>query len=453
MGKTETFSDPFAVLKGQFNFGVVDSDGEIDCGRCYNFQPATNAPRVESLMEVHNEREVTVRTDLLGEEFTFSYALRGLTPAGRIRLVSGGEAPTIDQAYRLLRHVKQGQLLRNARDSGLPKEYKLQVTGLPQAHNSTLFPVATSITAADDATVGTFGADDYYVWIVPVYRDLDAKHGPADADFVLSNWANLVRGEHYVYGTPAQFDDSGTAVAITLNHSIAITFDEPSISSGVATPTHFAVVIGTADDIEDGSSYVAALDAWSGGSHAIKISAAGTVAFGDTPALADLALVETGGTSSDVRVYSAEVEDTDYTVDRVNDAIKRVEGGDISDGEPVRINVWYLANPTQVDKQGGQGSAERYEWLRFSNLRADGTDPDSRHVEGVIVDFPRVNTAAMGSQLVSAAKDGFHDPIPFSSVKAEIDPTLGYACKVTQYGPANAQNVDMYSDDITPQNG
>ncbi|GEM_PF-2594487 len=447
MAKTEQFSQLYDVLHGQHHFGIVDEDGIIDCGRCYNVTPGSSAPQIESLSEVHNDRGQTVRTIVLSETFPFSFAIRDLTSAGRTRLLADGAAPTIDTVSRLMRFSTQGHHLIDDRKSGDPRAYRLpDITGLPQAYNATVFPAATSVVAVE-GTSGSFAADDYYVWVVPVYRDEDLKHGPTDANFTLANWANLTRGVEYVYGTPAQHDG---ALTVAANKQIGVTFDEPTIAEGVAQPTHFAIVVGTVDDIEDADSHVAAIEAWSGAAHSVDIDAVGTVDFGNTPVVADYVRVETGVVTADVRVWTAEVEDTDYTVDRVNDTITRVDGGDISDAELVRVNVWYIANPTDLHKAGGQGTGERYEWLRIWNFSGDTTDPDTRQIEGVQIDLPRVNTAALTRQVASAAKDGFHDPIPFSGAQAEYDSTQGCSVLIKRFSKSNVENVDWAGDDITP---
>jgi len=452
VSKNETFDNMHNILKGQFDIAIIDSDGGIVLGRCYNFNPGSNSPQVEKLTEVHNDRETTVLSNVIKEDFSFGFAIRDLTSAGRTRLLADGIAPTIDTHSRLLRFARQGHMLKDDRKSALPKAYRLPgITGLPQAHSATVFPGASNIIAAEGG-VGTFAADDYYVWVVPVFRDTDYKHGVSDADFVLSNWANLVRGEHFNHGTPVQ--ETGAPQAILINKAIDVAFDVPADAEGVATPTHYIIVVGTVDDIEDADSHVAALGAWVGGaSPNVSITAAGTVDFDTTPALADEVLVETGVVTAEVRVWTAMVEDTDYTVDRTNNTIKRIAGGSISDGELVRISVWYNANPSELSKHGAVGTGERYEWIRFSNFRADGTDPDSRQLEGVQVDMPRVNTAAMTRALVSAAKDGFHDPIAFSNMLAEYDTAEECAVMVTPFSRDNAESLDWYSDDITPQNG
>jgi hypothetical protein len=459
MSKAEPFSNKYKVLRGMSDVAIVDSDGEIDLGRGYNFQPPTNSAQFDKLTEVHNERQVDVRTILISESFTFGYALRDITEEARTRLVADGAAPTLDTAYRFRRWAKAGYLLKNDRDSGLPEMYRLRTTALPQAHNATVFPPVSSLTAEADVTAGTFdSSSDYYIWVVPVYLDQDVKHGVAAANFTLANIGNYNRGEHYICGTPLQFTDTSASPenSVQSGNSIRAQFSEPTIAAGIMTPTHFFTVIGTVEDITNAGSYIAAVDAWSGSSHDQTISAPGTVAFGTTPALADLVRVETGVVTSETRDWSSGVqtENTDYTVDRVNDTIVRIEGGGISAHELVRVNVWYMANPSSTTTQGGSGSAERYEHLRFTRLRADDTDPDNRRVEGEIVDMPRVNTAAMTKMLTSSDKEGtFHDPIPFSNVLAEVDPVLGYACSVTYFSGENAQAVDWASDDITPQNG
>lgn len=453
MARNETFSNMYDVLRGQWYGAIVDEDGEIDIGRCSNFSPAGSAPQVETLTEVHAGLETPVRSVVISQDFNFSFAVRDLTPAGRARLLAGGNAPTIDTASRLLRFSVQGNKLKLDRESGLPAAYRLPgITGLPQAYNITVFPPPTSVTCAEDATVGTFAADDYYVWAVPVYRDTDGKHGPTDANFTLANWPNLIRGVDYNVGTPAQ--DGAAPVAILLNKSIRVQFDEPSIPAGVSQPTHFIVVVGTVDDIEDADSHVAALSAWADASQDLTISAPGTVDFATTPTLPGYIRVETGVVTAGVRVWTAATEDTDYTVDRINNTIKLKAGGAISDAELVRINVWYNANPTDLHKHGSVGTAaERYEWFRFRNFSPDGTDPGSRQPEGLVVDMPRINTAAIGGQIASTGKEGFHDPVPFSNMLAEYDSAQTCSVMAKRLGSDNVENLDWYSDDITPANG
>jgi len=438
------------VLKGDFAAFLVDSDGEIDIGIASGVQ-VRGEKQTDGLTEIHGGKEVTVLTDVTGERSTVNFSLRGIPWEGIVALQADGLAPTIDQSYRLRRMTVQGHLLRNDRSTGDPADYAPRgLTGMPQAHNATVFPVASLLSVSESSTAGTFAASTHYGWVVPVYRDLDNKHGPSDTDFVLSNLANLTRGVDFVVGTKLQ---AAATVSPDGTKGIDYEFTGVSASAGVAQPTHYFLVIGTSADITAGK--VCAIIAHASGTISGTVTALGSNDFGSEGAIADLALVETGAISGEARVWTAEVEDTDYEWDRVANTVKRKDGGDISANELVRINAWYLEGPSVEIDHGGSSVSQLYHHLRLRSVKPSVSDPDSRSAEGEVLDIFRANVATLSGDLLTAPSsgNGYHGPVNVSGMECEVDATEGCSTRRRRFSPDNDQATDYVSSDITPAGG
>jgi hypothetical protein len=445
-GNEQRFTNKLFKLRRGWGFGIVDGDGIMDLGRISN-ATARRETTSDPLTEIHGDNEVMV----LSAGGTENVQLAGqyhepLNSPLRSYLMADGEAPTIVN-YETLRRVAVLGALLNDDDDGNPQEYVPVVEGIPQAHTSALFPPPTSPAAADTASpASTMAADDYYLWIVPITVDQDVAHGfsaKTNAQILaILNAGTWNRGAEYVPHTPS----ASASVTLTLNHSIDVTWTEPTTGP---RPTHYVIVMGTADDIEDTASHIVGVVAY--GTAAINIAAVGTVDWGDDPAVGDTACVESIGVTSEVRTFTALTLTTDYTFDKTTGALKRVDGGAISDGEPVRINVWVFAEESETITGGGSVINENYKHVRFWLMRPTGTDPDTRRGRGLILDCPRVNIAKLAQDLLTGNDDGWHNPGGFSLV-ALFDGAKGYSYKFIGYDKSYANAIDWYSNDITPKN-
>ena len=440
MGSVETYRNKLFVPKRDYQGYVVHADGELDFGRWYNVG-ARKQVTTDDLSEVHGGLNIVVLSEVTDERVMISGGIRELL-ATEAQVILHGDmaAPTVVNYTRMRCKKLFGRQLYGTNLYRFPLR-----AGIPQAHNTTYFPAPTGVSGAAEGS-GTIPDNTYYAWVVPYYRNFDPVYGAAASGFTVANWQNLLRTRDFIFGTPSS---SATVVMASGPQGMKVDWTEPSPGDLYGRPTGYVVVLGTVESITDASSKIYAIAAYGTATATITALDSGAQAFGTTPAVADLRVLQTCTVVADTRVWTSEAEGTDWTWDGETGTAVRKAGGDVSDGMPTRLIYWVRQPATTSIDVGAGAVSSSYHHVRLENWRADGTDPDTRMARGIIVDLPRVNLAGLNIDLLSQNPDGFHRPLTFNDLLAEYDTASGYTARVYSVAHEHLNMLDYMSDDIS----
>lgn len=429
---------------------IVDEDGALEIGKVTGAS-ARKESTTDPLTETHGGKEVNVLSMVSGETLNVNFASIELM-GGVLQsfLMADGRAPTIVEYEAMRRIVVRGEDLVND-DQGVPSENVIITSGIPQVFDATTFPPPTSVALAGNASpVGSWAAETYVAFVVPITLDQDPIHGfstLSNAEILAALTAGTWnRGAEYM---PHSASSSGQG-AVTLNESIDVTWTEPT--SG-PRPTHYVVVIGlqSADNIEDAGSYIAAVVGY--GTSAVNVLGAGTTIWGDAPELTDTEATEKITVTSEINVYTPTTLSTgaglgDYSFDRTTGVRKRISASSvILDGTPNRKNTWVVSSETREFSIGGSVITEKYVHLRLQNLLPTGTDPDTRRDRGMQLDIYKINIAGLAQDLLTQGDDGWHTGANVS-MEALLDSATGQYATVKAFDKTLAQAFDWFSNDI-----
>lgn len=420
-----------AVLKHEFEISLVDGDGKRHLGMTGPNTRLSINSTTEFLDERRAGRMQHVRQSIDSEECTMEGQFREFMAHEFLTLLAAeGATPTIEQHLTLVPEKIAGPLF-----NGDSKFQPNTPMGWPQAHNSTVFPAPGTPNWGSPSGSGT----TYYIWVVPIFADLDVEHGHTAASYTnLTTFAAYTRGVDYVYGTPSA---SATGMH-TLPTAIVLTWTTASDPA----PTHYAVVIGTTNVITAATSYVSAVVLAS--ALAASITAIGSQQFGATPAVADMVNVAVEGVGSGTRTHTSKTETTDYTVDRANGEIT-LAGAGIDPDESVRVTYWRLVKGYKEDNVGGSVTGEIYKHFRLECYVSDDPDPDDARARGVRIDVWRVNIAGLRKDLI-ASGPSFHEYLNFT-FNPELDSAQGCFFTIRTEGDCSSL-IDVFSETVAPSN-
>ncbi len=433
-------TNPLYVPLGPRELEVIFGDGGLDLSPVEELRFYKTVSPGLVLQQWDGYRQVDVEEQPPMEEYFFSFKVRESSNPIAVQALKNRFRPaTKETFYRLRCEKKVKQLFVDH-----PRAHN--IPGLVQSLSETEFPKPTG-GSATSPTGGTLLSTQNHAQVVPFYIDPDQLQGGIDpADFTLANFANYIRGVHYVCGTPS--DDITTVV--TDNDKLSLTWVAPVIPDGEARPSGFIVLVGTGTAIT--TKKVSAIVLW--GTLAAEVADIGTEDFA-APASADFEVTQRGIDNSGTRDWGGILTSgTDYSYDAEIGETSLPEGS-TNDGAMIRTCRWWKEAYTVV-MDDNDPVTEFHVGLRTIDARSNDPDPASARATGDMWTGPKTNAKAWSVQdcVVSSDTDYDRNGIVVSGkfLKSTVTDRNGTPRRCTliheKFSPAQKNYQAMYDDEI-----